>query len=388
MFSTNLDLRGHSNWDPGSLAAASFKWPTELSLRGLHEICDSVFPDAITEIGAQVITPGGLDPRSGGIRRRSRSFEGSAFQVSRRGPGLMVGDLLVSPASRSPVLVVDEVMVGSMVSGKFRGFRPTDGLSLWLWAVLNSESGQFARSLAGAGVSPSTLSAGLRYLRVPVPSAPSSYDDELNAVHATTRIAEDEGRTTWWSTADLREFDWRTALATPRPEILNEGVPLGELCENILRGRRVHAQELSPHFRAGNTPVADIAFLRGKGAKKWVSDDVLAASRAQPGDVLVSAVGRFPYAVVADSHVVVDQNVYLLRVSQPGQAHAVARYLNGTEGFGLRQILLSGPVIPSLNKRDLERLPVSMAQLRRLARADEDPADKPLSRRLEMLLWT
>jgi hypothetical protein len=388
MSSAVLDLREQSTWDPQSLTAAALRWPTNLPLCQLQEVSDLVAPDSVVLEGAQVISPGGLDLTSGGIRRRSRTYQGSAFQISRHGPGLCVGDLLVPPSPSSPVLLVTEDMVGSVVSGAFRGLRPMPGLSLWLWAVLNSESGQTARSLLATGSSRMTLGAGLSELAVPLAAEPARLVGELAALQEATRIPEVEGRTTWWSTADLRELGWQTALATPTPEVLSQGVPLGSLCESIQRGRPVRPQEVSVVDRPNWIPIADIAFLGGKPARKWLPADAVAAIVATPGDVLVAAVGRLPHAVTATTNVVVDRNVFVVRLRHPDRAVALARYLNGTEGLGLRQILLSGAFVPSLRIADLGRLPVSMSELQRLAYAPEDVKVEPLARRLERLLWT
>lgn len=388
MSSAVLDLREQSTWDPQSLTAAAFRWPTNLPLCQLQEITEQVAPDSVVSEGAQVISPDGVDPTSGGIRRRSRTYQGSAFQVSSHGPGLCVGDLLVPPSPSSPVLLVTEEMVGSVVSAAFRGLRPAPGLSLWLWAVLNSESGRTARSLLATGSSRMTLGAGLSELDVPLAAEPAPLVGELAALQETTRIPEVEGRTTWWSTADLRELNWQTAIATPTPEVLSQGVPLGSLCESIQRGRPVRPEEVSKVDRPNLLPMADIPFLGGKPARKWLPPDAAAATIAFPGDVLVAAVGRLPHAITATSIMVVDSNVYAVRLLHRDLAMALARYLNGTEGLGLRQILLSGAFVPSLRVADLERLPVSMSELQRLADAPEGAKVEPLARRLERLLWT
>jgi hypothetical protein len=106
---------------------------------------------------------------------------------------------------------------------------------------------------------------------------------------------------------------------------------------------------------------------------------------AEPGDVFVAAVGARPHAVAAIATTAGDRNVFVLRLHDPQQGPAIARYLNGQTGYGLRQILLTGAYIPGMRKENLARLPIPPEALAYTGSA-EPPV--PLDLQLERALWS
>jgi hypothetical protein len=74
----------------------------------------------------------------------------------------------------------------------------------------------------------------------------------------------------------------------------------------------------------------------------------------------------------------------VLRLRDPQRGPAVAHYLNGQTGYGLRQVLLTGDFIPGMKKDNLVRLPVPPEALE-YARAAEPLV--PLDAQLEQALW-
>jgi hypothetical protein len=105
---------------------------------------------------------------------------------------------------------------------------------------------------------------------------------------------------------------------------------------------------------------------------------------AQPGDVFVAAAGARPHAVVATETTAVDRNVFVLRLRDPQHGPAIAHYLNGQTGYGLRQVLLTGDFIPGMRKDNLARLPVPREALDYTGTAEPLV---PLDMQLEQALW-
>jgi hypothetical protein len=105
---------------------------------------------------------------------------------------------------------------------------------------------------------------------------------------------------------------------------------------------------------------------------------------AKPGDVFVAAVGARPHAVLATETTAVDRNVFLLRPRDRGKGPAIVHYLNGQTGYGLRQVLLTGNIIPGMRKGSLARLPVPPGALD--FTGSTGPL-VPLDLRLEQTLW-
>jgi hypothetical protein len=385
---TVVSLLERQNWDPAALTAEALEWP----VRNQHSLpvrvlASSLLPGAWVEQDVPVITPGSLDPVGGGVRKRSRKYRGAAFQVGGGERNLQPGDLLVPMNPDLPLLLLRPEHVGSLVSSAFLALRPREGLALWIWGVMTSRTGREFRShLAVGSVGRSTSKAALLELEIPVPplAEVGVTDQRLLAIENGTHREEEEGGGTWWRTVDLTQGEWSIALATPDSDALDVGIPLGDLCGEINRGRPVSREEYREEPEPGYVALTDIAVLGGKPARRWVPLEPRTAVIAHPGDVFVAAVGARPHAVVATETTAVDRNVFVLRLRDPQRGPAVAHYLNGQTGYGLRQVLLTGDFIPGMKKDNLARLPVPPEALD-YARAAEPLA--PLDVQLEQALW-
>ena len=111
-----LDLRREPSWDPATLTAEAFRWPRLTFAVPLGEVATRLAPRSLADAGSPVITPQVLDPSSGAIRRRSRKYQGSVFQV---GAELRPGDVLIPRSGSGPTLLVSERLAGALVSARF-----------------------------------------------------------------------------------------------------------------------------------------------------------------------------------------------------------------------------------------------------------------------------
>lgn len=381
-----LDLRHQRSWEPGRLTAEAFRWPAadsdpEFPIR---EIATRLPARSFAEAGSPVVTPSDVDGQSGGVKRRSNRYQGAVYQV---GAELRPGDVVVPRAGLGPALLVSDHLRGALLSARFSAIRPVEpDLGLWLWGVISSESGRRMRAnLSQGSAAPKFEPSALLDATVPLPPLQRLYriSNELREIHRSTLIEEDTPVETWWSTTDLRTTEWRIALATPDPSILDAGEPLGDYCGEILRGkasRDLAIEEEAP----GYLPVADISMIGGKPPRRWVPEEAGSPRIAEPGDLLVAGLGKLPHAWVADQRVAVDSHVLLLRLRNRDLGPTLARYLRGQDAFRIRQLLLSGAYIPQLSARDLARIPIPTYAL-------EEPAEPaislPLSERLEQVLW-
>jgi hypothetical protein len=206
---------------------------------------------------------------------------------------------------------------------------------------------------------------------------------DLRVLADATGLQEEEVAETWWQTADLRQMEWRIALATPDPSILTAGAPLANFCGEIVRGRST--RELAIETEApGFVPVADVSMLGGKPPRRWVPEEQGKPVIALPGDLLVAALGNLPHARVVDSPVAADTHVLVLRLRNPALGPALARLLNGPDAYRVRQMFASGSTIPSISARDLGRIPVLESALEQF---DAPVVQVPLAERLEQVLW-
>lgn len=383
-----VSLRGRPTWDPVTLTAEALQWPgPSRHTLPLRDLSRSLLPDGWVEHDVPVITPASLDPIGGGVRKRSRKYRGAAFQVGSQERGLRAGDVLVPMNPDLPLLLLRAEHVGSLVSSTFLALRPRDGLALWIWAVLTSRTGRRFRShLAVGSAGRSTTKAALLDLEIPVPPLAEAgvTEGRLLAIEEGTLREEEEAGGTWWRTADLTSGDWSVALATPNPDVLNTGIPLGDLCGEIRRGRAVSRGEYREAPAPGLIAVTDISVLGGKPVRRWVPLEPQFPVIAYPGDLFVAAVGARPHAVVATAETAVDRNLFVLRLHDPGLGPAVAHFLNGQTGYGLRQVLLTGDFIPGMRKDNLARLPIPAEALEYMGRAEPLV---PLDIQLEHALW-
>lgn len=386
-----VDLRNESNWDPRRLLASAFVWPTDWSLVAIGDIAETIPTSASPPEGALVVVPGGLDPRTGGIRSRSEKYLGSVYQVGGSGRNLREGDLLVPPSPQQPVLYVTEAMEGSLVAGTFIALRVDDG-SLWVWGVLNSAEGKGLRTLAAPRtVTRASTRATLLSLLIPRPPLAQQRDIEPNLRDLITMTGADEedAPTSWWRLADLRETEWRFALATPHPELLEKGVPLESLARSIRQGRSVSDDPLINAPGSDGIPVADAYWLRTGRVRRWCGpDSPRAAIRTADQDVLMAATGRDARAQVAPAGYVVDTSVIAVTLKEPELARGLAQYLNSRTGSGIRALRLSGNFIIRLNLRDARELRITDDIYQPVGRYD--PAHSwvpPLEERLGQMLW-
>jgi hypothetical protein len=379
-----VDLRRVGSWDPSGLLFQMFKWSTDAPTVALRDLVSRVAPASFADVGAPVITPAGVDPILGGVRRRSHKYQGAAYQV---GSELRPGDLLVPRSPAGVALLISDRLVGALASAGFYAIRPGDQLSaLWLWGLLNCRSGLVLRQSQPHGPGSTRGSSG-DLLELPVPLPPLTNQHALakglSDLEASTHIAEEEAAETWWRTADLRNEEWRLILASPQPELHLQGVPLKDYCREIVKGRPV-LSVATKEQEVGSLPVADIRMLSGNAPQRWVPATADRITRVHPGDLCVAAAGERPHAAVVHIEAVADPNVYVLRLRNPVLGRRLARYLNGQDGLAFRRMLISGAFIPNLRRGDLEQLPVRKAALDLL---EADPPVTPLADRLEHLLW-
>lgn len=381
-----FDLREEANWDTGQLVTAAFRWPRELDSRRLSDLATLIEPQQFIELGTQVVTPIGLDSVYGGIRRRTTSYEGPAYLVGGAEENLQPGDLLIATRSSAPALMVQAHMLGAAVSAAFSAFRfPSIEQAYWVWGVLNSTSGQ--AYLRGAMTDTLTSHRPrVGDLLVPWPDevSQSGLTETLAALESETKRPTEDAAETWWSVADLREIEWRAALATPEPAQLLNGTSLEELGVVISAGRPFDRTAVLTTPTDGALPLVNGGVLAGRPITRWLVTDAK-ASIAEPGDILVAAVGDRAHARVLEQGAIIDSGVYRLRVPTGLPPERVTSYLNGQVGHGLRRLLLSGSVIPRVNLRDLKQLRVPDGSLDVGQTAG---AVKPLAEQLELVLWT
>ena len=392
MFSpTIVDLQGEPDWAISRLTAKAFVWPVDYPLVSLGEVASLIYPKTTPTEGALVIIPGGLDPRTGGVRRRTDKYLGDVFQVGLAEHGLRFGDLLVPPSPSQPVVFVTEAMQGSLVSGSFTALR-LGADTAWVWGVLNSTEGKRLRAMG------TTAQAGLRGKRVSllelqIPCVPPEkkklIEQVLQDIIAQIIGDEEESPTSWWRVTDLRNAEWRFALATSRPALLDKGFPLADLVAQYRRGRSDTTHALSSESSPGLLPVADAGWLRSGKIRRWCSpESSRAALLTEESDVVMAAYGNSAHAIVAPSGFVVDSSVYALSLFDRGIAPGLARYLNSRTGRGMRALRLTGTTMQRLNLGDVRELSVTEHVYDPVDVDAFDAVGPPLEDRLEQVLWT
>lgn len=133
-----FDLHIESVWDTGRLVASAFHWPGEFDAERLADVATRLEPQQLVGIGAQVVTPEGLDRANGGIRRRATTYQGSGYLVGGAEPNLQLRDVLIAARSGVPALMVEAHLLGSAVSAAFPAYRfPNLDDAYWVWGVLN-----------------------------------------------------------------------------------------------------------------------------------------------------------------------------------------------------------------------------------------------------------
>lgn len=389
MDTVTIDLRGRSSWHPGALFAEAFSWPCDYPSVRLGDIASMFLPHVASIDDALVVTPAGLDPRTGGIRQRSNRHLGDVYQVGQGESGVRPGDLLVPPSATQPVLYVTEELVGSFVARAFTVLRVPE-IGPWIWGVLNSASGKRPRAMSSAGpTGPASSRVRVLDLHVPVPprSAMEAVKPQLHSLIDASVGEEGEAATSWWRTAHLRETEWRFALATPRPELLEAGVPLETLVREIRVGSHSVRSMYQPRSAPGVLPVADMAWLRTGRVRSWcptATDQTVAVTNE--ADVLIAVYGEAALARRVPAGFVIDSTIYALSLEDPTLGAGLARYLNSRTGKGARALRLTGSTAPRLSARDVRGLNVT-EQIYEFD-AEDRGIDAPLEERLETLLWT
>ncbi|MFD5469891.1 hypothetical protein [Streptomyces sp. NPDC127105] len=382
-----VDLRGEADWDPGRLVGSTFAWPTAAPVVPLRELVTTVRAGSVATAGSPVITPAGLVARTGAIRRRSTKYQGKAFTVGTR--GLRRGDVLVPPSPSGPAVLVDDRLNGALLSSRFTALRPLDPVfSRWIWAVLNSRAAQARRaSLATGTTMASVKTPDLLEMGVPLPPLVEvqRLDRVLASIEVGTHREEEPSESTWWVTADLRRrVDWGIMLATPRPELLEDGEPLGSFVREMKPSRSTRSFEV-PTELPGTLPVVDVSALGGRPTRRWAAPQFTTVTLIAPGDLLIARVGEYSYATVAQRPAVADPGIFVLRLHDQSQGPALAHFLNGREGQTRRRMFLRGVTVPSLRRTDIERFPIPAEALE--FEGDVEP-DVGLADQLEQVLWT
>ena len=379
------DLRNERPWDIDRLVLKAFAWRSSSPLRRLDEITLELPAIESAEPGYPVITPRGIDNVTGVLRRRERKYVGSAFRVGGFGRALRQGDLLVPP-SDTPVLLVNEDMLGSMASSQFIALRPDAVDAYWLWGALNSRSGRTLRRLVTSGASGMIdVKAALRCMEIPIPTIGEQRDaaQRLAGIERGLRGQEVEAPTTWWKISDLRGHRWRFALASANPSLLQDGEPLSKYCD-VLRGRSYRQREGDSTLDSAYLlPIATGTFLAGRGNElaRVAPESII----AQPGDVLVAVIGDRPLAQVVREPMAVSSSVYLLRPHPLHLGPAIATFLNSPVGLARWRFLSLDGIAPFMRMSDLREFPVPAGSL--YARGDRAIPPGPLDLQLESILW-
>lgn len=382
--SRSVTLVDGQAWDPFSLLAEAFKWPGMCPVTPLSTVASLLAPATIVNYGAEVVTPGDIDPVHGFIKRRSATYQGAVYAVGRGFGDLEAGDVLVPRSASTPAVLITDQLEGSLFSDGFVAYRPETAhmAGPLLWAVLCSTSGQALRQVLLAGRA--GITSSLDQIEVPIPSPVEQEPLQSALLHIASRIdsTESEAVATWWSMANLQDIPWQFALATPDPERLLVGEPLGDFVE-IVMGRRPDDERVVSVPSADSLPIATGATLAGRPPKRWLEHSEVAIT-ASTGDVLVAMLGRRANAQIVSEPMVVGSSVLRVRPHESNFAPQIASFLNSQAGYARRQVYMAGKPMGHL----------SVAALREMT-IPEDALNGPmypglglsLSAELEDLLW-
>lgn len=380
-----VDLRDRFSWEPGSILVEEFAWPSDNPAVLLGDIARTFAPQMPPPEGALVVTPGGLDPRTGGIRQRSTKYLGDVYQVGQSEHGLRPGDLLLPSNPEQPVLYVTEELVGSFVAGAFTALRVPD-LALWVWGVLNSAPGKRLRTIASGGRAVGRARTSELYIPIPPLSYVHAIEPQLLTLTEMTVGGEEDAPTSWWRVADLRGTEWRFALATPHPELFEAGFPLEELAREIRGGQHSSRSLYRSDPEPGDLPVADMSWLRTGRIRNWCPPMIdQRALVTNESDVLIAVYGATAFARQVPAGFVIDSTTYAVSLDDPTYAAGLARYLNGRTGKGARTMRLTGITVQRLSMRDVRLLDVTKKIYEDVA--VESSGDDSLEERLGALLW-
>jgi hypothetical protein len=386
-----LSLPAVESWMPERLLARSEDppWPPHAShqLVAIRELATSIASSGmLAESGQSVVTPGGVSLETGQVIRTTREYSGRVYLVGEE-RGLAVGDLLVPGSPRHPPLLLGTGHIGLAFAATFHALRPMDSATgALLWAVLSSGPGQEARHRAATGTTVAQLSrSALLGMLVPLPPVTvlQRVRPLLGRAQRVSTGAGDVERS-WWRTVRLPAAGrWDLYIAVAEPERLR-GVRLGELCAEIRVGRDLGQRPVAAP-RPGWLPVYTSRSVRlGRISDLWIGPDAQFVI-AEPGDVLVPAVGLAAPSTVAAHRGAVDRDVLVCRLLDPTIARDLVRYLNSDAGQALRGATAAG-IIPRLTAATARELPIDVQVLRRDARAPA--ARQPsLAEQLDGLIW-
>ena len=380
-----IDLSVRPTWDVAGLLAPEPRqlWEQDhlVTLSGLAHL---IAARSQAEDDEPVVTPGAVDPMTGDVgTRRGRAAHRSVIRVGGVGESARLGDVLVPQLGDAPcVLIGNQHRALSFVN--FVALRTEQPhTALWLWATLSSTRGRRLRQtlmLSTTGRLPTT-----ELLSASVPAPPGAADPRyarIAELHARTDVAaSSQGRSWWRVTALPADGRWHLHLATPHPEVFDDGTPIGQL-GTIVAGRNPDPSFEQP--RPGALPVLNGRSVDGHNLTRWA--DRANGTQAEPGDLAIVEVGNRGRVAVVTEPSLVGAGVLLLKLHHPEQADALAAYLRSEPGQALRATLITG-FIPRLNRTTLAQLPVPDEALTVATTATQlDLPHESLSEQLEQLL--
>jgi hypothetical protein len=400
---TTVNLSGTPSWEPARLVAPVREtwWPTNRwPLAPIGELVSTVVAaTALAEPDQPVVTPAGISRDDGHVASTKHDYSGRVYHSGTATDALAIGDLLVSPYPAQPALLIGPDHDALAFAGTFHALRPIDSqVGIWLWAVLSSSTGSNARySEAVGGIRP-LLSRG-RLLELVVPMPP------LETLHVVTqrvqpllgpsqRVSTRAGEIdrSWWRTDRLpRNSRWDFYVTLPDPQQLFTGTPLGELCHDVKMGRDVHDVAL-PIVREGWVPVFTSRSVRHDRADQlWVAPGQQLIY-AEPGDVLIPAVGLSARSHACRQLGVVDRDVIRCRLHRPEFAASVVHFLNADAGQSLRRMLVAG-IIPRLTVKTVGLLSIpdeALLEGKQVGSAEDETAKGRglLADQLDRVLWS
>ena len=239
-----------------------------------------------------VVGPGSVDANTGAVcATRTRNANKLVFRVRRDGSDIRVDDVLLPLTGTGPAVMIAAEHSGLCFTN-FVALRPQHRtVGLWLWAVLSSLRGVHLRRAISAGSTiPRVALTSLAAAPVPKPRPRTDplYRD-LADLHAAAGIAPTSEGRTWWRVVSLAEGgDWHHHLATPHPEIFDQGTPLGDLA-TVVAGR--NPRLWFETARPGTVPVLSGRSVSGNRIGRWAEPG--SGPEAQPGDVAAESVNLF-----------------------------------------------------------------------------------------------
>jgi hypothetical protein len=360
----------------------------------LGELVAAAIPaSGLADDGQPVVTPGGLSRNTGQVVRTNSHYAGRIYEMQDDTDSLMPDDLLVPRYYNSPALVVAEAHNGLAFAGSFHALRCVDHhLTVWLWAVLSSGIGQRARADASTAAKVPLLTRG-RLLELPVPVPPEQeMRERLETLHPLFEgsqlvdMRRHEVHGSWWRIADLHGADrWDVFVVLAEPDLLRSGVPLAELCEEMVVGKAVRDHVLPAPQPDWPRVYTSRSVRAGHIDDLWLDPSVPAVV-AEPGDLLIPYVGATGLSTLSTQRAAVDRNIILCRLRDQRISETLVNYLNSDRGQSVRRVLVHGQP-PSLTLKIARQFPIPMDIAFGEGATSDDVGFLPLSARLDDLLW-